>query len=255
MDWFTALQLSSINSVLSIQTFLWVSTLTWSHSRHGRLIPPVGQVFLFYVSSLANGCIRSIAHRWEKRSPRQNIRPQKSQSSFDIFPLCGNKCARKVLMLHHRRRMRPQFRFQSVFFCTRKNYFALLQSGFFILNQAKPLSRKAILSIPALVTCGWHHLATLVVFMPCSHTHLALLFWDKMMHYWCATLASPLSTFSFVLSLNLWFCCQGSNGNLRICIDCWWFYCLSSGLVALLSGWKYLIKQSAVSLWFTDANK
>lgn len=64
-----------------------------------------------------------------------------------------------------------------------------------------------------------------------------------------------VSTFSFVLSLNLWFCCQGSNGNLRICIDCWWFYCLSSGLVALLSGWKYLIKQSAVSLWFTDANK
>lgn len=147
------------------------------------------------------------------------------------------------------------FDFSPSFSAHQKTILHFSKVVFFILNQAEPLSRKAILSIPVLVTCGWHYLATLAVFMPCSHTHLALLLWDKTMHYWCATLASPLSTFSFVLSLNLWFCCRGSNGNLRICIDCWWFYCLYSGLVALMSGWKYLIKQSAVSLWFTDANK
>lgn len=61
--------------------------------------------------------------------------------------------------------------------------------------------------------------------MACSRTHLALLLRDKTMHYWCATLASPSST-SFVFALNLWLCCQASNRNLSICIDCWWFYCL-----------------------------
>lgn len=134
-------------------------------------------------------------------------------------------------------------------FCTSPKWFLHLEPGWTTLPQSNFVDPCVgdVWVTPLGNPCCFHAMQ--------PHTHLALLFWDKMMHYWCATLASPLSTFSFVLSLNLWFCCQGSNGNLRICIDCWWFYCLSSGLVAPLSGWKYLIKQSAVSLWFTDANK
>lgn len=50
---------SSNNSVQSIQTLLWVSTATWWPTQHGWSIPTLGQVCLFYMSSLANKCTRS----------------------------------------------------------------------------------------------------------------------------------------------------------------------------------------------------
>lgn len=196
-------------------------------------------------------------------SNRQHFIQWKSESSFDIFPLCGRinvqekfsccvtttGCTLNFTQVHlflhahtHTHTDKMILHSPKWFLCLDQDWTSFPKSNF-------------LCPCPALVTCGWHLLATNVVFMPCRLHTPALLLWGMLMHHWCAPPAPLLSIFGLFFPIILWLCCQSSNGNLRSCIDCWWWYCLSTGLVAPPSGWKYLIKQSAASLWYTDANK
>lgn len=231
--WLDLMPHSSKNSVRSIQTLLWVSTATWWPIQHGWSIPTLGQVCLFYMSSLASKCTRS--------TPTGQIgsilydKNHKVALTF-LFCMGKKKCKRS------RQKM-----------CTQLCAHTHTHNGLFILIQTEPLPTKSCLVCSCVGDMWMAPPGNMLFSCHAGYTHLALLLWGMMVHYWCTTLASLLSRFCFLPWL--WDCCQSGNRNLRISIDSWWLYCLSTGLVVPLSSWKYLIKQSAAFLWCPDANK